>query len=135
MKLFNSMLMIAVVALLPTTGQAQQQRTLDVVKKRGTLLCGVNGQAPGFSAQNAAKEWSGLDVDLCRAIAAAVLGNATKVTFIPTTAQDRFTRLSAGEFDVLARNSTVNLERSVGTKVRFAAITTARPSWCRRISV
>ena len=122
MKLFNSMLMIAVVALLPTTGQAQQQRTLDVVKKRGTLLCGVNGQAPGFSAQNAAKEWSGLDVDLCRAIAAAVLGNATKVTFIPTTAQDRFTRLSAGEFDVLARNSTVNLERSVGTKVRFAAI-------------
>ena len=93
-----------------------------MVKKRGTLLCGVNGQAPGFSAQNAAKEWSGLDVDLCRAIAAAVLGNATKVTFIPTTAQDRFTRLSAGEFDVLARNSTVNLERSVGTKVRFAAI-------------
>jgi general L-amino acid transport system substrate-binding protein len=113
---------LGAVALLSMGAHAQQQRTLDVVKKRGTLLCGVNGQAPGFSAQNAAKEWSGLDVDFCRAIAAAVLGNATKVTFIPTTAQDRFTRLSAGEFDVLARNSTINLERSVGTKVRFAAI-------------
>jgi general L-amino acid transport system substrate-binding protein len=116
------MLMIAVVALLPLEGQAQQQRTLDMVKKRGKLLCGVNGEAPGFSARNAAKEWQGLDVDLCRAIAAAVFGNATKVDFIPTTAQDRFTRLAAGEFDVLARNSTINLERSVGTKVRFAAI-------------
>jgi general L-amino acid transport system substrate-binding protein len=113
--------MIGVVALPPVQGQAQP-RTLDLVKKRGKLLCGVNGQAPGFSAQNAAKEWQGLDVDLCRAIAAAVFGNATKVDFIPTTAQDRFTRLSAGEFDVLARNSTINLERSVGTKVRFAAI-------------
>jgi general L-amino acid transport system substrate-binding protein len=113
--------MIAVVALLPLEGQAQQH-TLDMVKKRGKLLCGVNGEAPGFSARNAAKEWQGLDVDLCRAIAAAVFGNATKVDFIPTTAQDRFTRLAAGEFDVLARNSTINLERSVGTKVRFAAI-------------
>jgi general L-amino acid transport system substrate-binding protein len=123
MRLLIQALMIGVIALLPLGAHAQQsQHTLDVVKKRGKLLCGVNGQAPGFSAQNAAKEWQGLDVDLCRAIASAVFGNATKVEFIPTTAQDRFTRLSAGEFDVLARNSTLNLERSVGTKVRFAVI-------------
>lgn len=113
--------MIAVITLLPFSGQAQQ-RTLDTVKKRDKLLCGVNGSAPGFSAQNAAKEWEGLDVDLCRAVGAAVLGNATKVQFIPTTAQDRFARLIAGEFDVLVRNSTINLERSVGTKVRFTAV-------------
>jgi general L-amino acid transport system substrate-binding protein len=128
MRLLISTLIAGVVALLPSLSgaqqpqQQQQQRTLDAVKKRGTLLCGVNGEAPGFSTQNAQKVWQGLDVDFCRAIAAAVLGNATKVTFVPTTAQDRFTRLSSGEFDVLARNSTVSLERSVGTKVRFAAI-------------
>jgi general L-amino acid transport system substrate-binding protein len=119
-RLFLS-LIVGIAALLPFEGQAQQH-TLDVVKKRDKLLCGVNGQAPGFSAQNAAKEWEGIDVDLCRAIAAAVLGSAAKVQFIPTTAQDRFTRLTNGDFDVLVRNSTINLERSVGTKVRFAAI-------------
>ena len=121
MKHLIQFLIIAVVALLPIGGQAQT-RTLDVVKKRDKLLCGVNGQAPGFSAQNAAKEWEGFDVDLCRAIAAATLGNATKVQFIATTAQDRFTRLIAGEFDVLVRNATINLERTVGTKVRFTAV-------------
>ena len=101
---------------------AAAQGTLQAVKKRDKLLCGVNGQAPGFSAVNSAKQWAGLDVDLCRGVAAAVLGNATKVTYVPTTAADRFTRLAAGEFDMLARNSTVNLPRSVGAKVRFAAI-------------
>ena len=121
MKHLIGCLLIALFALLPFEGQAQQH-TLDVVKKRGKLLCGVNGEAPGFSAQNAAKEWVGFDVDLCRSIAAAALGNASKVQFIPTTAQDRFKRLSAGEFDVLARNSTINLERSVGTKVRYAVV-------------
>jgi len=125
MKHLIQFLMIAVVALLPIGAQAQtpaQTHTLDVVKKRDKLLCGVNGQAPGFSAQNAAKEWQGFDVELCRAIAAAALGSASKVQFIPTSAQDRFTRLIAGEFDVLVRNSTINLERSVGTKVRFTAV-------------
>jgi general L-amino acid transport system substrate-binding protein len=125
MKHLIRSVMIAVVALLPLGAPAQavaQQHTLDVVKKRDKLLCGVNGDAPGFSMENAAKEWSGLDVDLCRAIAAATLGSASKVQFIPTTAQDRFGRLIAGEFDVLVRNSTINLERTVGTKVRFTAV-------------
>lgn len=113
---------LVVVAAAAVALPAAAQGTLQAVKKRGTLQCGVNGQAPGFSAMNEAKQWAGLDVDLCKAVAAAVLGDAGKVTYIPTTAADRFTRLAAGEFDMLARNSTVSLPRSVGAKVRFATI-------------
>ncbi|MFX7548972.1 transporter substrate-binding domain-containing protein, partial [Acinetobacter baumannii] len=70
--------------------------TLDAVKKRGELVCGVNGMLPGFSAQNAAKQWEGLDVDYCRAIAAATLGDASKVKYVPLTAERRFEVLAAG---------------------------------------
>lgn len=121
MRAFAHLMMAgAILALaLPAAGQA---RTLEAVKKRDKLICGVNGQAPGFSAMNDKKEWAGLDVDLCRAVAAAVLGDAKKVTYVPTNAQERFTRLGAGAFDLLARNSTINLQRTVGTKVRAAAI-------------
>lgn len=111
---------MSVFALLPSLASAQQ--TLDAVKKRGQLICGVNGQLPGFSLFNAIREWEGLDVDLCRAVAAATLGDATKVKFVTLTAQQRFDALSAGEVDMLARNSTVTLERTVGTKVRFAVV-------------
>ena len=96
--------------------------TLDAVRKRGELVCGVNGLLPGFSAPNAAKQWEGLDVDYCRAIAAAVLGDATKVKYVPLTAEKRFDALVAGEVDVLLRNSTYNLERATGGKIRFAAV-------------
>ena len=106
----------------PATGQSAGQSTLDAVKKRGQLICGANGSAPGFSAVDASGKWSGLDVDLCRAIAAAVLGDATKVKFVPLTTDRRFAALESGEVDVLARNSTVSLQRSVGAKVRFAVI-------------
>jgi len=68
------------------------------------------------------QEWEGLDVDLCRAVAAAVLGDATRVKFVPVSANDRFDKLAAGEFDVLARNSTVTLQRSAGKKIRFAVV-------------
>ncbi|MDP1837453.1 MAG: amino acid ABC transporter substrate-binding protein [Reyranella sp.] len=101
---------------------ASAESTLDAVKKRGQLICGVNGQAPGFSLFNAVKEWQGLDVDLCRAVAAAVLGDAKKVKYVPVTAQQRFQVLEAGEIDVLARNSTVTLQRDAGLKVTYAAI-------------
>jgi general L-amino acid transport system substrate-binding protein len=101
---------------------AAAQQTLEAVKKRGQLLCGVDGTLPGFSFLNAVKEWEGMDVDLCRAIAAATLGDATKVQFISVTAKDRFDKLTAGEFDVLARNSTVTLQRSAGLNVRFAVV-------------
>jgi general L-amino acid transport system substrate-binding protein len=113
---------VVVTALLLLAVPAAAQSTLDTVKKRGELLCGADGTLPGFSLLNAVKEWQGMDVDLCRAIAAAVLGDATKVKFIPVSAKDRFDKLSAGEFDVLARNSTVTLQRSAGMKVRFAVV-------------
>jgi len=94
--------------------------TLDAVKKRGELICGVNGQLVGFSAQNAAKKWDGFDVDYCRAIAAAVLGDAGKVRYVPLTAEQRFESLTKGEIDVLVRNSTFNLHRAVAPGIRFA---------------
>lgn len=101
---------------------ASAQQTLETVQKRGQLICGVNGQLPGFSQVSDRGTWQGLDVDLCQAIAAAVLGDATKVKFVPLTAQQRFNALEAGEIDVLARNSTVTLQRDAGTKVKFAVI-------------
>ena len=110
------------VGLLSVQAAWAASPTLDAVRKRGELVCGVNGLLPGFSAPNAAKQWEGLDVDYCRAIAAAVLGDAAKVKYVPLSAEKRFDALVAGEVDVLLRNSTYNLERSTGGKIRFAAV-------------
>ena len=114
----------AVLLQMPASAQSTLSvpSTLEQVKKRGELVCGVDGSLPGFSLFNAVKQWEGLDVDLCRGVAAAVLGDARKVKFIAVTANERFDRLKAGEFDVLARNSTVTLQRSAGNKVRFAVV-------------
>jgi general L-amino acid transport system substrate-binding protein len=84
---------------------------LDIVKKRGELVCGVNGELAGFSFLNALREWEGLDVDLCRAVAAAVLGDAKKVKFVPLQPQQRFDTLRSGAIDLLAANSTLTLQR------------------------
>lgn len=108
---------VAAVAFLSPAYAASP--TLDAVKKRGELVCGVNGMLPGFSAQNAAKQWEGLDVDYCRAIAAATLGDASKVKYVPLTAERRFEVLAAGEVDVLLRNSTFTLRRATNDKIRF----------------
>lgn len=113
---------LAAFATVMLQGPASAESTLDQVRKRGELVCGVDGSLPGFSLYNAVKEWEGLDVDLCRAVAAAALGDARKVKFVPVSANDRFARLAAGDFDMLARNSTVTLQRSAGAKVRFAVI-------------
>jgi len=113
---------VFLVASISLALPAAAQSTLETVKKRDKLLCGVNGALPGFSIQNAQQQWEGLDVDFCRAVAAATLGDASKVTFIPTTAQDRFDRLVKGEFDLLARNSTVTLQRATGNRARFAVV-------------
>ncbi len=98
------------------------QQTLGAVKKRGQLICGVDGGLPSFSFLNASNEWEGLDVDLCRAIAAAALGDATKVRFVRVTAREQHDRLASGEFDVLTRTSAVTLQRSAGHNVRFAVV-------------
>jgi general L-amino acid transport system substrate-binding protein len=96
--------------------------TLETVKSRGKLLCGVNEGLPGFSMSDADGEWSGIDVDLCRAIAAATIGDANAVTFIPLTARDRFPALRAGEVDVLVRNTTWTLARDSQLAVDFVGV-------------
>lgn len=85
--------------------------TLDDVKARGLLNCGSNGQLPGFGMPDTQGVWTGLDVDFCRAIAAAVFNDASKVRFVPLSAKDRFTALQAADVDVLARNTTWTLSR------------------------
>lgn len=112
---------LAGLAMTVATLPAAAQSTLEAVKKRGEVNCGINGQLPGFSAK-AIRDWAGLDVDLCRAVAAAVLGDAAKVNFVPLTAQQRFDELQAGRVDILARNSTITLQRDVGTGVDFVTV-------------
>jgi general L-amino acid transport system substrate-binding protein len=89
-----------------TLATAASASTLDDVKKRGMLNCGANGQLPGFGLPDSQGNWTGLDVDLCRAVAAAVFNDPTKVKFVALTAKDRFTTLQSGDVDVLARNTT-----------------------------
>lgn len=96
--------------------------TLDDVRKRGVLACGVNPGLAGFAAQDAKGAWSGFDVDFCRALAAAVLGDAARVSFTPATAANRFELLTSGKIDVLARNSSWTLEREAGLGVVFAGV-------------
>jgi general L-amino acid transport system substrate-binding protein len=102
---------------------AAQAGTLDDVKAKGFVQCGVNGSnLAGFGAQDSAGNWSGLDVDLCRAVAAAVFGDATKVKFTPLSAKDRFPALQSGEIDVLARNTTWSASRDSQLGFDFRAV-------------
>src|ERR1044072_7143910 len=89
---------------------AQTPSTLEAVKKRGQVICGVNVGLGGFSLADSQGKWKGLDVDMCGAIAAAVLGDAAKTKFVPLSAQQRFLALQSGEIDVLVGNSTITLE-------------------------
>jgi len=96
--------------------------TLDDVKARGTLNCGVTTGLVGFAAPDANGEWKGFDVAVCRAVAAAVLGDSTAVEFVPTTGKTRFTALASGEIDMLARNTTWTFSRDVDLKFEFVGI-------------
>jgi general L-amino acid transport system substrate-binding protein len=96
--------------------------TLDDVKARGSLNCGVTTGLVGFAAPDANGEWDGFDVGVCRAVAAAVLGDPTAVEFVPTTGKTRFTALASGEIDMLARNTTWTFSRDVDLKFEFTGI-------------
>ncbi|MEF9997095.1 MAG: transporter substrate-binding domain-containing protein, partial [Burkholderiaceae bacterium] len=98
---------------------AHAGKTLDAVKARGQISCGVNTSAPGFSAADSQGRWTGLDVDFCRSVAAAVLGDANKVKFVPLNSPQRFSALQAGEIDILARNTTWSLTRDASLGVVF----------------
>lgn len=116
---------LAVAGLLSATfamPAAHAGTTLDAVKAKGFVQCGVSTPFPGFANTNEKGEWSGLDVDICRAVAAAVFGDATKVKYTPLTAKERFTALQSGEIDMLSRNSTWTLTRDSGMGMNFAGV-------------
>jgi general L-amino acid transport system substrate-binding protein len=101
---------------------AHAGKDLDAIKKRGELVCGVNTGLPGFSAADSQGKWSGMDVDVCRAVAAAILSNADKVRYVPLNPQQRFTALQSGEIDMLARNTTWTLTRDASLGLSFVGV-------------
>ena len=112
-------LIVGLAALLGATVTAQAGPTLDAVKGRNMLKCGVAGDAPGFSAPDSKGAMTGLDAGVCRAIAAAVLGDAGKVQFVPTNTQTRFPTLQSGEIDVLSRTATMTFTRDTTLGLLF----------------
>ncbi|MCG7199299.1 amino acid ABC transporter substrate-binding protein [Marinobacter pelagius] len=104
------------------SSQALAASTLDTVKNRGHLQCGVTNGLPGFSQPDENGNWTGIDVDTCRAVAAAVLGDGKAVEFTPLTAKERFTALQSGEIDMLSRNTTWTLTRDASLGLNFAGV-------------
>ena len=96
--------------------------TLDLVKERGLLKCGSNTGLAGFGLPNDDGVWEGIDVDVCRAVAAAIFGDASKVEYVPTTSKNRFTVLQSGEIDILSRNTTWTLQRDVELGLEFVGV-------------
>ncbi len=102
---------------------AQAGKTLDAIKQRGQLVCGVSTGLAGFSAADSQGNWTGIDVDVCKAVAAAILGDANKVKWVPLSAQQRFTALQSGEIDILSRNTTWTLTRDASLGMAFTGVT------------
>ena len=121
MKCVSLVLTLAAAAAL--SAQAASAQTLKTVKDRGQLSCGVSGGLPGFSTPDDKRNWTGIDVDLCRGIAAAIFDDPTKVKFVPLSAKDRFTALQSGEIDVLSRNTTWTLSRDTSLGANFTGVT------------
>ncbi len=112
---------IWLLAAMLITGSAQAYTKEEVVK-RGRLLCGVSTGTPGFASVDAGGKWTGLDVDICRAVAVAVLGNPTKVDYLPLAEGEAFTALLAGEVDILSRHSTWTFTRDSALAVHFTGV-------------
>ena len=113
----------ALVFLSASAMNAWAGKTLDTVKQRDQVVCGVNTGLAGFGAADSQGKWTGLDVDVCRAVAAAVLGNADKVRYVPLSSPQRFTALQSGEVDVLSRNTTFTLTRDASMGLHQTAVT------------
>ena len=121
-KTLYACLFIALIAAV-LTGSAHAGKTLDAVLARGDVRCGVSTGVAGFAIADSAGNWTGLDADFCRALAAAVLGDGASVTFVPLSAQQRFTALQSGEVDLLSRNTTWTLTRDASLGLMFAGVT------------
>ena len=118
MRRFGTILALAVVL----AAQSASAQTLQAVKDRGILNCGANGTLAGFGLPDAQGNWTGLDVDVCRAVAAAIFNDASKVKFVPLSAKDRFTALQSGEVDLLVRNTTWTLSRDTSLGLNFTGV-------------
>jgi len=101
---------------------AHAGKTVDAIKARGQVVCGVNTGLAGFAAADSTGKWSGLDIDVCKALAAATLGDPEKVKYVPLTAQQRFTALQSGEIDVLSRNTTFTLSRDASLGLAMTVV-------------
>jgi general L-amino acid transport system substrate-binding protein len=112
----------AAVSAIAAGAVSANAATLDDVKTKGFVQCGVNVGLAGFSQPDDKGDWTGLDVDFCRAIAAAVFGDGTKVKFTPLSAKERFTALQSGEVDVLARNTTWTINRDTALGLNFVGV-------------
>jgi len=121
MKRVSLVFTLAVATAL--SSQAASADTLKTVKDRGMLSCGVSQGLPGFSSPDDKGNWTGLDVDVCRAVAAAIFDDPSKVKFVPLSAKDRFTALQSGEIDVLSRNTTWTLSRDTSLGANFTGVT------------
>ncbi len=117
-----SRLLPLIALVLGATSAAAQSPTLDTVRKRGQLVCGVNTGLAGFSAPDDRGNWVGIDVDFCRAVAAAIFHNGSKVRFVPLNAKERFTALQSGEVDILSRNTTWTMSRDTSLGLNFNGI-------------
>ena len=115
-------LFAAFAGLLLAGTAAQAQTTLERVKQRGQLICGTSTGIAGFSMADGQGNWSGLDVDVCRALAAAIFDDPAKIKFIPLASKDRLTALQSGEIDVLPRTTTWTLSRDAGQGLNFTAV-------------
>jgi len=122
-QLTSLVAMVAVLFAFTTeTMAAKKSKTLKNTLKKDFVRCGVSQGLPGFSNADAAGNWTGVDVDVCRAVAAAVLGDANKVKFTPLSAKERFTALTSGEIDILSRNTTWTLSRDADLGVTFVGV-------------
>ncbi len=121
-NVMNKLLKLSAASLLVFTGFSVNADTLSDVKSQGSLSCGVSTGTPGFSNPDSSGNWSGMDVDVCRAIAAATLGDAKKVKYVPLSAKERFIALQSGEIDVLSRNTTWTATRDNSLGLNFAGV-------------
>jgi general L-amino acid transport system substrate-binding protein len=105
------------------SGAAMAGKDLDAIKARGAVICGVPTGIAGFAVADSQGKWVGLDVDVCRAVSAAIFGDSEKVKYVPLTSQQRFTALQSSEVDLLSNNTTITLQRDTALGLDFTAIT------------
>ena len=110
-------------ATVLASGGALAGKDLDAIKARGAVICGVPTGIAGFAVADSQGKWVGLDVDVCRAVSAAIFGDSEKVKYVPLTSQQRFTALQSGEVDLLSNNTTITLQRDTALGLDFTAIT------------